>query len=134
MKTHALIPKTLVAISMCLYAIALFVPAIQLTWADGSPNQNVDQAGWVCLTFGIIFFPAWLANPFLFVGWYRILKRRQKAVGVSVCSLVISAGFMIYCLSCGKSAPVYVGGWLWLVSIALTALAAVLARLDSPAQ
>ena len=111
--------KLLTAASMCLYAVAHFIPAIRISGGVGSPSQYVDDPGWVCLTVGIIWFPDSLANPFIFITWFRVLKNRRKALGLSFWALALAVGWIFYILLSLSTDALLFGGWLWLASIVL---------------
>jgi hypothetical protein len=117
--------RTLLRLSMLLYAAALFLP----TGAG---------LGLLCLLMGwfeVFSSPkdglAWLANPVLFVTWGLITARRRGAArAVSLVALVLGGSWILQHKAITSEAgftewvPLKVGYWIWLVSLMLAAFSA----------
>jgi hypothetical protein len=82
---------------------------------------------------------AWLANPVLFAAWWAIFKRKAAAALVlSFAALALAASFLlageVVTNEAGFARPITgyrIGYWLWLASMALACLAALLStRID----
>lgn len=107
-----------------------------------------DWQGWGILAFGGMLLASadsnivWLANPILFLAWIMVLlNRRLVAVLLSLGALVIGLAFLSF-----KSVVTNEGGiqmpitgykagyWVWLASMGVTAVSALLIRPEQARQ
>ena len=109
-------------LSVCIYAISLFIPA----W---------DQvAGVICLVFGVvtinepILFLCWLSNIFIAAAWVSFIfsKEYKNSLFLSVMAILLS----LTILPTKHSSLVQSGYYFWVASFILSAIAAAFAITD----
>ena len=127
-------------ISIVLYAACMFLDTFSVT------GQRSFADGWWLLFFGWTMldrgheYLAWLANPLLFLGWILVLLRlRLPAAGSAMGALAFGIAFLgATTVDVSSDGPVEITGykegyWLWLASMAVALVAAVLsARQPQP--
>jgi hypothetical protein len=111
---------------------------------NGAPGWSLVALGWlqilVISEVGPFVALAWLANPFLVAAWTCLLSsRRTAALVLAAISGLLALSFLL-----GRSAQISEGGgpdpitsygagyWLWLGSIGLAFLSAVLSPGSEP--
>ena len=107
-----------------------------------------DWQGWGALAFGWLVLAgadanmAWLANPMLLVAWISILlDRRLVALGFALGALVIGLSFLTFETVVTNEGGVAsaitgyrLGYWVWLASMAVTVLSALMIRPEQARQ
>ncbi|MBD8880520.1 hypothetical protein IHE49_08495 [Rhodanobacter sp. 7MK24] len=124
---HIMIKRALVAGSLLVYAVALYMDPYQQVGPanDGSwGGLALLLIGWLGVFMGIV---PWLANPFLLLAW--ILSFRQRGQGVvyaSASAIAFGLSFLFYREIPTDEAGHYAaiahyqaGYWLWLISMIL---------------
>ena len=140
---HTTVAKRLVVLSIALFAVCLFLP--DFCWDRAGPNHvsplaEECSAGFAALLFGVfgLMAPAdnpgywaWIANPLLLASWILIVVRRPKAsIVLALISLLFAASFLRIGWVNGGWVGLFItrveiGYWLWLTSIGVTLVAAV---------
>lgn len=131
----------------CLLAVAVYVVCLPLD-AFCVAGKCGDWPGWGALAFGWLLVGAtdansmWLANPLLFASWLCTwLHQRWVALAAALGALVLALAFMSFktVVTNEGGIPMAISGyaagyWVWVASIALSIVAAVLIRPEQARQ
>lgn len=122
----------LAASSLCLYIVALMLPAIRVKPVRYSIGQATSEpqfrtlSGWQCLTQEAVVVPAWLANPALLAGGIA-LAVDQLAVATVLGWIAVGSAVVAGALAVGFGrgiAGLRPGYYVWLTSTVAFLLAA----------
>lgn len=109
----------LLLLSVALYAAALALPAL-VSFRSSSGEQ--PTMGWQCLVFGVMFCflivpgVVWVANPWLWVLWYRAARNIPSRSTAWLCLVWAVISLVLLCIGY-QVAPLW-GAGLWIASIA----------------
>lgn len=127
----------LLAVSMILYIIALFLPAVHQFGEQGLVNiPSKDYLGYECVIWGILAPIWWCANPLLWQSWARSTstkKPRFFGIQLPVVSYGLGSALLAFwglggAIQDWKSgnfaahdSPILLGAYMWLGSIVVEA-------------
>jgi hypothetical protein len=122
-----IISYVLLALSCGLFALCLFNDGYFVERRGektSGPGFLLVLIGWIGLFQGII---AWLANPFLLVGWFLLAGRQLRAAAACAFAATVCASSFLLCKTIltdegGNHSRITgygVGYWLWLASAAV---------------
>lgn len=123
--------KIILLISISFFLLSLTQPAFYIGRSDPdgwSNSLGLVLIGWSGALGGGAGL-AWVANPLIFVSWFRTFKRARSSVTLSLLALAFSASFLLFKGIVSDEAGNYsviterkAGYWLWLISIASFAI------------
>jgi hypothetical protein len=111
---------TLIGVAFALFGIALPLPAMVVdVWHSGQTNAD---PGWLCLAFGVLFYPSnlyFLLSPL----WSAIILhgRTEKGQGIIVTLSAISTMAVIW-LFFQSFSDFRIGGYLWVLAHCMATL------------
>jgi len=119
-------PWLLVLLSFGLYVVACAAPALMSVNPSG---KEEPLTGIFCLIWGIMGIAAiwpplcWIANPWVFILWINVLRRRKSGPAGAWGGLLFAVFALVFLRFLPEYAP-QIGAYLWLTSIALAGWAA----------
>lgn len=138
-----ILPRVALFLSVALYIACLFEDGF-VCCSSPSQGGTCGMSGIAALIWGAISFPtafqypamvAWFANPILSYAWTCfLLGARTGAIVLALLAFALASSFMfVKTVPGGTAQPseitgVALGYWLWLASIVMTFLGALLLR------